>query len=82
MGHQQAAQEIQQFEQLAEAAYAAMYEAMPAMAKACHEDACSHLAQAIAAAERAGLEKEVARLAARRDQISEIYNRQFRGIGY
>ena len=65
------------FEEQAEAAYAAMYDARPPAAKD-H----AYLTKAIAMAKGANLTEDAARLMARRKQIIEIYNRQFRSVGY
>jgi hypothetical protein len=70
------------YEQHAEAAYDAMYDARPPAAKDCYEDARLYLTKAIAMASGANLPDDVARLTARRKEITEIYNRQFRGVGY
>jgi hypothetical protein len=72
--------EMRENERQAEAAYDAMYEARPAAAKDCFDDACGFLAKAIDWAGRAGLEDEVARLTARRDHIVKVYDSQFRNI--
>jgi hypothetical protein len=76
-----AAIEIDWNEKLAEAAYAAMYEATPTAAKDRYDDARGHFAKAIDLAKRAGLDAEVTRLTARLDHIVGVYNSQFRGIG-
>jgi hypothetical protein len=73
--------EIENNEKLAEAAYDAMYEARPHNVKDCFDDAHGYLSEAIAIANRAGLDDEVTRLTARRDHIVKVYNSQFRGIG-
>jgi hypothetical protein len=73
--------EIENNEKLAEAAYDAMYEARPYAVRDCFDDACGYLAEAISIAKKAGLDDEVTRLAARRDHIIKVYDRQFRGIG-
>jgi hypothetical protein len=67
-------------ERLAEAAYDAMYEALPSAAKDFYDDACGFFATAIDLAKRAGLADEAARLTARRDHIVSVYDSQFRGI--
>lgn len=66
------------FEALAEAAHEAMYEARLRGAKGCYEEARSHFAAAIEAAQRAGLHEEAARLKRRRDHVARVYNSQFR----
>jgi hypothetical protein len=68
-------------EELGEAAYDAMYDARPHQVKDYYDDACAHFAKAIAAARQAGLEDEAARLTARLEHITNVYNHQFRGIG-
>jgi hypothetical protein len=65
-------------EALAEAAHEAMYEARLRGAKDCYEEARSHFAGAIEAAQRAGLHEESARLKRRRDHVARVYNSQFR----
>ena len=65
-------------EALAEAAHEAMYEARLRGAKGCYEEARSHFAGAIEAAQRAGLHEEAARLKRRRDHVARVYNSQFR----
>jgi hypothetical protein len=72
--------EMKNNEKLAEAAYDAMYEASPASAKDCFDDARGFLDKAIDLAKRAGLDDEAARLTARRDHIASVYSSQFRGI--
>ncbi|MGH6982514.1 MAG: hypothetical protein ACREFC_15035 [Stellaceae bacterium] len=74
--------EMAKFEALAEAAYGAMYDAPPRGVKDFYDDARSHFTAAIAAAERAGLAADAARLAARRDHVTAVYNSQFRGVGF
>lgn len=69
-------------EEHAEAAYDGMYDARPPAAKDHYEDARAYLTKAIAMAQGANLTEDVARLTARRRQITEIYNRQFRSVGY
>jgi hypothetical protein len=66
------------FEALAEAAHEAMYEARLRGARGCYEEARSHFAGAIEAAQRAGLHEEAARLKRRRDHVARVYNSQFR----
>jgi hypothetical protein len=73
--------EMEKNEKLAEAAYDAMYEAIPHMVKDCFEDARGYLTEAISIAKRAGIEDEATRLTARRDHIINVYDSQFRGIG-
>jgi hypothetical protein len=69
-------------QQRAEAAYAAMYDARPPAAKDCYDDARLYFTQAIDMATQANLADDVTRLTSRRNQITEIYNRQFRWAGY
>jgi hypothetical protein len=69
-------------EELGEAAYEAMYDARPHQAKDLYEAACAHLGKAIAQAKEAGRLDEVARLTARIDHIAQVFNHQFRGVGY
>jgi drug/metabolite transporter (DMT)-like permease len=71
---------LQEFEQLAEAAYATMYDARPHNVKDSYDDAMSYLARAIETAARGGLDEDVARLRRRVEQITSIYNNQFRGV--
>jgi hypothetical protein len=73
--------DFQTHEALAEAAYAAMYDATARhAAKACYEDACRHFARAIAAAGEAGSPDDAARLQLRLDHVRTIYDHQFRGV--
>ena len=69
---------LDEWERRAEAAYAEMYEAR--RAKEPYEDACFAFARAIEAAQRLGLEDEVARLNRRAEHIRAVYNSQFRGF--
>jgi hypothetical protein len=73
---------IARYEKRAEAAYEAMYDARPPAAKDCYEDARLCLTRAIDMARQANLTDDVARLTARRKEITEVYNRQFRWVGY
>jgi hypothetical protein len=68
-------------EALAEAAYDAMYEAKLVGAKDRYEEARLNFDCAIDAARRARLPQEAARLTRRRNQVSRIYNSQFRYSG-
>jgi hypothetical protein len=72
--------EMARNEKLAEAAYDAMYEASPASAKDCFDDARGFFAKAIGIAMRAGLADEAERLIARRDHVVSVYDSQFRRI--
>jgi hypothetical protein len=69
-------------EELGEAAYDAMYDARPRQVKDLYDDACAHFGRAIAQAREGGRDDEVARLTARLEHITKVYNHQFRGIGY
>jgi hypothetical protein len=70
------------YQKRAETAYAAMYDARPPAAKDCYDDARLYFARAIDLAKQANLTEDVLRLTSRRNQITEIYNRQFRSVGY
>ena len=70
--------ELEKWERRAEAAYSEMYEAR--RAKEPYEDACFALARAIEAAQRLGLEEEVAWLKRLVEHVSAVYNSQFRGF--
>ena len=72
---------IEQFEQAAEAAYAAMYDAKPHNVEDCYDDAQLCFAHALEAATLAGLTDEVERLKSRVEHIRNVYNGQFRGVG-
>jgi len=68
-------QQVAEYEALAEKAYEDMYDSSsPA---ACYSDLKDYFAQAIAAARRAGLADEVARLMARLDHCRQVYRKQF-----
>jgi hypothetical protein len=72
--------DAERYEELAEAAYDAMYRAAPSYsAKMGYEDA-ANFSKAIAAARKAGAQDEAARLTARLDHIRAVYNSQFRGL--
>jgi hypothetical protein len=73
--------EIARLERLAEAAYDAMYDARPPLAKAHYEDAMLYLGRALAEAERIDDVAAFERLTLRRDHIRNVYNNQFRGVG-
>lgn len=73
--------EIARREALAEAAYDEMYDARLHRVKDCYEDAMGFLAEAIALAETARLQRTASRLKARRDHIDNVYNHQFRYVG-
>jgi hypothetical protein len=67
--------QVAEYEALAEKAYDDMYDARsPA---ACYSDLKDYFAQAIAAARRAGLDEEAARLTARLDHCKQVYRKQF-----
>jgi hypothetical protein len=70
--------QLDEWERRAEEAYAEMYEAR--RAKEPYEDACFAFARAIEAAQRLGLDDEVARLNRRVEHIRAVYNGQFRGF--
>jgi hypothetical protein len=72
---------IAEFERLAEAAYAAMFDVRPYNVKDCYDDVQLYCSRAIDAAERGGLADEVARLTRRREHVENVYNSQFRGVG-
>jgi hypothetical protein len=63
-------------EALAEAAYERMYDS--AWPKDDYDDAAALFYQAIELARALGLTSEARRLAARKAEIGEVYNRQFR----
>ncbi len=66
---------VAEYEALAERAYDDMYDSRsPA---ACYSDLKDYFAQAIAAARRAGLDEEAARLMARLDHCKQVYRKQF-----
>ena len=69
-------------EDCGEAAYAAMYRAQPSRVKDLYEDARLHFRKAITEAEQSGQSGEAARLTARLEHITNVFNHQFRGIGY
>ncbi len=73
--------EMVRLEALAEAAYEAMYDARPWNVKDCYDDAMLYLGQAITEADRVGSAADVERLTRRREDISNVYNHQFRGVG-
>jgi hypothetical protein len=70
--------EIARLEQLAEAAYTAMYDAPRYGVRDCYDDAQGYLSQAIRLAERKHLNATVARLKQRKDHIYKVYDHQFR----
>ena len=70
--------ELDEWERRAEEAFSEMYETR--RAKEPYEDTCFAFARAIEAAQRLGLEQEVARLNRRADHIRAVYNSQFRGF--
>jgi hypothetical protein len=75
------AETVTRCERLAEAAYAAMYEARPHQVKDLYEEARGHFWRAIEAAWQGRLFAEVVRLAQRFAEVDAVYNGQFRGIG-
>jgi hypothetical protein len=73
--------DVQRYEELAEAAYDAMYRAVPPYsAKMHYEEAGANFSKAIAAARKAGAQDEAARLTARLEHIRAVYNSQFRRL--
>jgi hypothetical protein len=68
------AAQVAEFEALAEAAYAEMYESQSP--GACYSDFKYYFARAIGAAERAGMSAEAARLSARLDHCRKVYRSQ------
>ena len=70
--------DLDEWERRAEESYSEMYEAR--RAKEPYEDACFAFARAIEAAQRLGLDQEVARLTRRVEHIRAVYNSQFRGF--
>jgi len=68
-----------EYEQKAETAYSAMYDAQPWDEKDLKDDALFYLARAIEVAEELGLSEDTARLRARVDNVMGVYNSQFRG---
>ena len=72
---------IAELERMAEASYAAMYEARPHNVKDHFDDAYGYFSQAIDVAKEAGLVTEVERLAKRRDHVNNVFNHQFRNVG-
>jgi hypothetical protein len=67
------------YEQKAETAYTAMYDAQPWDEKDLKDDALFYFARAIEVAEELGFSDDMARLRARVDNIMGVYNSQFRG---
>jgi hypothetical protein len=72
---------LEKYERLGEEAYDAMSEARSFTAKDSFDDARGYFLKAIAAAKRASLAAEVARLSLRLDHIVSVYNHQIRGVG-
>lgn len=70
---------MRNYEQKAEAAYAAMYDAPSWDEKDLKDDALFFLARAIEVADALGLADDAARLKARVENIMGVYNSQFRG---
>ena len=73
--------ETLRLEKLAEASYAAMYDARPASAKSHYEDALAYLERAIVESRLFGDEVTTERLMTRRNHIRAVYDHQFRGVG-
>ncbi len=73
--------EMERYEQLAEAAYDAMYDPRPGMVAKMHfEDASMYFFRAAEAARSLGLTEDAVRLEQRRDHVRKVYNSQFRGF--
>ena len=73
--------EIERNEQLAEAAYDAMYDARSdVLAKMHFEDATMYFARAAEAARSLGLADDAIRLEQRRDHARKVFRSQFRPI--
>ncbi len=68
-----------EYEQRAETAYSAMYEAESWNQKDLKDDASFYLARALEVAEQLGLEEDADRLRARGENIVGVWNSQFRG---
>lgn len=68
-----------EYEQKAETAYAAMYEAESWNQKDLKDDASFYLARALEVAQALGLAKDADRLRARGENILGVWNSQFRG---
>lgn len=71
---------LRDYEQRAEAAYSAMYEAASHDVKDLKDDASFFLARAVEVAEALGLPEEARRLRERSANISGVYASQFRGV--
>jgi hypothetical protein len=67
------------YEQKAEAAYSAMYEAESWNQKDLKDDASFYLARAREIAEQLGLQEDADRLRTRGENIMGVWNSQFRG---
>ena len=70
---------MQDYEQKAESAYAAMYNAPSWDEKDLMDDALYYLSRAIDVADALSLSEDAARLRARVENIVGVYNSQFRG---
>ncbi|HWU26610.1 MAG TPA: hypothetical protein VN154_09435 [Rhizomicrobium sp.] len=70
--------EIARLEKLAETACTKLFDAPRHLAKDCYEDANRYLAEAIKIAEREGFIDIARRLKARKEQIHDVYNQQYR----
>ena len=68
-----------EYEQKAETAYRAMYEAESWNQKDLKDDASFYLARALEVAQALGLAKDADRLRARGENILGVWNSQFRG---
>ncbi|HWE47305.1 MAG TPA: hypothetical protein VG407_14875 [Caulobacteraceae bacterium] len=74
--------ELDRLDGLAEAAYAALYDAHESWkVKETWDDASAHFRLAIEEARRLGLADEVERLEKRLVHCREVWDRQFRGVG-
>ena len=72
---------LAEHERQGEAAYEAMYEALPYEVKDLYEEAHRNFWRAIETAWQGRMFAEVVRLSARFAEIDAVYNSQFRGIG-
>ena len=68
-----------EYEQKAETAYSAMYDAQSCDEKDLKDDALFYLARAIDVADALNLSEDASRLRTRVDNIMGVYNSQFRG---
>lgn len=70
---------MMEYQEKAEAAYSAMYEAESWNQKDLKDDASFYLARALEVAEALGLTEEAERIRARGENILGVWNSQFRG---